>query len=256
MSVIKQAYPILEYDTSPKGIIKPEKHGRAQLPEICVMTYLKESLEYFVTKYHARIISSFNCGIRKYPIYFVKYKEVDLCLVQAITGSALTAMLTEYLISYGVKKFILSGGCGVLVDIALGETIIPVSALRDEGASYHYLPPSRDVAIDRDVVTIIRDTLLEKNVHFTEAKTWTTDGFFRETRNMINYRRNEGCSVVEMECATIAAVTQFRGCKFGAMLYAGDTLEDFDHYDEREWTADEISRKKLFELSLEVAVKL
>jgi uridine phosphorylase len=165
-------------------------------------------------------------------------------------------MLVEYLMSYGVAKIILNGGCGVLVDIPEGELIIPISALRDEGVSYHYLPPSREIEIDRDVVSLIKETLSKKAVSFIESKVWSTDGFFRESRDMINYRREEGCTTVEMECAAMAAVAKFRRGKFGAILYAGDTLADFDHYDEREWVNNEIARKASFSLSLEASVKL
>jgi hypothetical protein len=59
-----------------------------------------------------------------------------------------------------------------------------------------------------------------------------------------------------MECAAMAAAAKFRGGKFGAILYAGDTLADFDHYDEREWVNNEMARKVSFSLSLEIAVKL
>ena len=78
--------------------------------------------------------------------------------------------------------------------------LIPVSALRDEGTSYHYLPPSREVEISKAGINAIESALSQKNIPYWEVKTWTTDGFYRETVEMVQYRKEEGCQVVEMEC--------------------------------------------------------
>ena len=181
---------------------------------------------------------------------------MEICLIQAVVGSALIADMTEFLVAYGMTKLIVCGGCGVLTDIPSGDVIIPVSALRDEGASYHYLPPSREISLDKDVIRVIKNTLDEFHTPYIEAKTWTTDAFYRETPDMITYRKEEGCKVVEMECSAIAAVAQFRNIKFGQLLYSGDILTDFENYDERGWTKNLTAREKLFYLSLESLMKL
>jgi len=73
---------------------------------------------------------------------------------------------------------------------------------------------------------------------------------------MIAYRKEEGCKVVEMECATLAAISEFRGVSFGQLLYSGDILTDFTNYDERNWVDNLTAREKLFYLSLETLVRL
>ena len=65
--------------------------------------------------------------------------------------------------------------------------------------------------------------------------TWTTDGFFRETRDMVEYRKSEGCATVEMECAALAACAQKRGAVFGQILYTADSLANVYAHDERDW---------------------
>jgi uridine phosphorylase len=155
-----------------------------------------------------------------------------------------------------VNAIITCGGCGVLKEIPVGDVIIPNVALRDEGASYHYLPPSRDIILDTDILNIIKLVLSEYSVPYIECKTWTTDAFYRETPDMISYRKEEGCEVVEMECATIAAIARFRGVKFGQLLYSGDILTNFENYDERAWMHNLSAREKLFSLSLQVAKRV
>ena len=80
--------------------------------------------------------------------------------------------------------------------------------------------------------------------------TWTTDGFYRETAEKVAYRKEEGCAVVEMECAALAAVAQLRGAVWGELLFTADSLADFDNYDQRDWGAEAFD--KALELCLEI----
>ncbi len=66
---------------------------------------------------------------------------------------------------------------------------------------------------------------------------------------MVEYRKQEGCSVVEMECSALAACAQFRGVVFGQILFAADILVNPDQYDERDWGKS--SFELVFALSLE-----
>lgn len=70
---------------------------------------------------------------------------------------------------------------------------------------------------------------------YQEVTTWSTDGFFRETREKVAYRKSEGGSVVEMECSALAACAAFREAIWGMILYTADSLADVDKYDERNW---------------------
>ena len=69
MPVFKNDYPILEYDTEKTGVIKPDRAGRARIPEMCLMTFFGEVLNDFVVKYNAIEINYFDSSMRKFPIY-------------------------------------------------------------------------------------------------------------------------------------------------------------------------------------------
>ena len=113
--------------------------------------------------------------------------------------------------------------------------LVPNKALRDEGTSYHYAPPSRFVEISEKARKAIEETILEHSMKYQEVITWSTDGFFRETKEKVAYRKSEGCAVVEMECSALAACANFRGAIWGMILYTADSLADVDKYDERNW---------------------
>jgi uridine phosphorylase len=128
--------------------------------------------------------------------------------------------------------------------------IVPESAVRDEGTSYHYMPPSREVAADPDAVAAIERVLTRCKVPYLKAKTWTNDAIYRETTGKVGRRRAEGCLTVEMEAAAFFAVARFRGIKFGQLLYGGDDVSS-ETWDGREWDTRTSIREKLFWLAVE-----
>lgn len=256
MPIVQSEFPILEYDSAQEGVIPINRHGFGPFPSTCLLCFFAAELEALVSAHEGRVIAHYQSEMGNFPVYAFSYNGAVLCAVRALVGSASIATMADFLIGHGVQNIIACGACGVLAGIPAGEVIVPVLALRDEGASYHYLPPSRTVAPDAGITATIRRVLAAHRVPFVEAMTWTTDGFFRETADMIQHRMQEGCQVVEMECATLAAVAQFRGARFGQLLYSGDLLTDPDGYAERAWMANHSARERLLSLAASVAAQL
>ena len=107
----------------------------------------------------------------------MSYKGKEVCLAQAPVGSAPAAQFMDWLIGYGVEQIISTGTCGVLADIEENAFLVPVRALRDEGASYHYVAPSRYMEIQPEAIAAIERVLEAKGIPYEEVMTWTTDGF-------------------------------------------------------------------------------
>jgi uridine phosphorylase len=146
----------------------------------------------------------------------------------------------------GCRKFIACGGAGVLDgDIADGHIIVPTTAIRDEGTSYHYLPPCREVGANKEAVAAIEKVLQAHRCEYILSKTWTTDAIYRETAAKVLHRKAEGCTTVEMEAAAFFAVAQFRSVQFGQLLYGGDDVSRSE-WDSRHWDSHTSVRKKLF----------
>lgn len=145
------------------------------------------------------------------------------------------SLLMEQLIAGGATKIIAAGCCGALVDDTEGTFFIPTAALRQEGTSYHYLPPSREIDLDAEPINAICKAIDNAGLSYRKCKTWTTDGFYRETKEMVQYRKSEGYSVVEMECASMAACAKMRGVSFGQLLFSADSLANVDAHDIRDW---------------------
>lgn len=251
MALHKNDIPILEYDDSPVSVIMPTHENlNIKLPKKAVFAFLGDVIDNYAKEHNIPVVAEFISATKKYPIYITKYAGEQICLCQAPVGAAPSAQILDWLIGYGVKKIITAGSCGALADLPENMFLIPIKALRDEGTSYHYLPPSRYVEINREVLKTIKNAMDKLHLSYTECITWTTDGFYRETREKIAYRKEEGCTVVEMECAALAACAQLRGAKFGQILFTADTLANVDNYNERDWGA------KSFEKALFICIDI
>lgn len=239
MALFKNEIPILEYDDAWQAVIMPNREERDRFPERAVFPFLGGEVETFAKSHDCAVIGEFVSMTKLYPIYRTVYRGQEVCFCEAPVGAAAAVQIMEYLIGYGVRKIVSAGSCGVLVPMEENEFLIPVEALRDEGTSYHYLPPSRTVCSDPDAVKAIERAFDRCGVRHQRCKTWSTDGFFRETRDMVDYRKGEGYAVVEMECSALTACAQFRGIKFGQFLYTADTLADVQ--DDRGWGMASVS---------------
>ena len=249
--------PILEFDPSPTAVIEPSEVIRpADVPSHAVLCFFQDVIGSVVAEHGGRVIDHVVSEIGRNPIYELDYEGRRLALVHPGVGAPLAAAFLEELIARGCRAFVACGGAGVLVpDVALGHVIVPTAAIRDEGTSYHYLLPSREVAPAPRAVEAIEHVLARHGVPYVTGKTWTTDGLYRETRGKLERRVAEGCLTVEMEAAAFFAVAAFRGIALGQLLYAGDDLSG-DAWDERGWDAHASGREKLFRVAAEAVLRL
>ena len=236
MSIIKSEIPILEFDTAQKAVIDPT-HEKLdiRLPKKCVFAFLGSYVDEYASKTDTRTISRFVSNTKNFPIYVTQYKGEEITLCQAPVGAAPAAQILDWLIGYGVREIISAGTCGGLEAFPESTFLVPKKALRDEGTSYHYAPPSRFMEISEHARKAIEETVLAHGMKYREVITWSTVGFLRETKEKVAYQKSEGGSVVEMECAALAACAAFRGVTWGMILYTADSLADVEKYDERNW---------------------
>ena len=236
MCILKNEIPILEFDSDTDAIVAPTHEKLAlHLPEKAVFAFLGNYIETYAKERNCTQAGLFISSTKEYPIYITQYKGTDICLCQAPVGASAAVQILDWLIGYGVTEIISTGSCGVLQDLPENTFLVPVKALRDEGTSYHYMKPSRFIDMNTAALSAIEGALAEHDLDYTEVTTWSTDGFYRETKAKVAYRKAEGCSVVEMECAALAACAAFRGAVWGEILFTADTLADSERYNERDW---------------------
>lgn len=247
-----------EFDPNPMAIINPmEKHPQMpEIPKVAVSCFSKTTFD--------RMLNELGGGEQIYcakyanldvPIYKCSYKGMDLVLCNAYVGAPGCVSLLEDLYALGVEKVVLFGTCGVLdASIQDCSIIIPDSAIRDEGTSYHYAPPADEIAANVKYIDTFTEILEKHGCKYKIGKAWTTDAFFRETRDKVMRRKEQGCICVEMECSAVAALAQFRGKEAFHFFYAADNL-DSEVWDERSLSNDAnvVEKDRIAYLALELA---
>ncbi len=233
-----------------EGLIKPcgikkldgTRDRNYELPHIAVGVFSEYLLEDIVEKFECTKVGVISCANCRRPIYIMKYENIKITLFLAgVSGPWISADIEELSLN-GVNTFIIFGNCGVLDrKIEDCSIIIPNKAFRDEGTSYHYLPDSEFIEMNEEYKHLFKQVLIENDYKYEEGATWTTDAFYRETKEKMRMFQKKGAICVEMEGAAIAAVCTYKGLKYFTFYYAGDNL------DAVEWEERSISQLTNFE---------
>lgn len=250
-----------EYDIDKDAIINPADFvPRVEgLPKIAVTCFEGKTFDRLVQLLQGEVIAETKNANGAFPIYKVNYKSKELAIYMSDMCAAGAGGQIEEIYAMGIETVIMCGSCGVL-DKGIGDfsIIIPNAAVRDEGLSYHYAPPSEEITVNPKYIPEFTQILDEIGCSYRIGKTWTTDAFYRETKAKMERRKAQGCLCVEMECAGVAAVAQFREKEFFQFFYAADCL-DGEMWDQRCLHSDvkfSEGRDKVVQLALELAVRI
>ena len=245
------------FDPFGKELIHAENNVTklANFPKIMLVVFSAKFRTFFLSKYNATEIGCIKGGGVKYPISQFEYKGLKIGFFHSIIGSAGAAAFLEELIAMGAEKFLYFGSAGALDKAtAGGHLLVPTAAYRDEGVSYHYAEASNYLKIA--TAPRLASLFDEMNIPYNRTKTWTTDAFYRETDRNLELRKGEGCGVVEMECASIMSVGQFRKKEVYQFLYAADCLDD-SSWDKRILgNMPEDMRERILLVAIEAAYRL
>lgn len=258
--------PIIAQELDDEAILQPkhsieirkskaENPDLVNLPSKCIVTfrYMDDLIKYIKeTKAHKELTWY------REPHYPMKLTESDVEICVAIlpgVGAAYHAAFLEELVELGVRTCVLFGGVGVLSpEIPRGDAIIPRRAIREEGASYHYLKPSTYAEADSNLTNKLIASFKKQKIPVHVGDTWTTDGVYRETKSKIARYRQAGVLSVEMEAAAHFAVGEFRGIQTSAVFYAGDCVggDEWDaRRDEKSMERANESQKQILDVILQ-----
>ncbi len=249
-----------DFDECKTAIINPDYNSSKieNFPKIGVTCFSKKIIDKFVEVNNPEIIGYLKNTNGHVPIYKFNYKGVDVAIYMSPVGAPACTNFYEEILAKGLEKLVMFGTCGVLdKDIKDLAIIIPTSAIRDEGTSYHYAKSSDEISVNEKYVSEFVETLNEHHYSYIKGKTWTTDAPYRETKAKMEKRKEQGCVCVDMECSAMSAVSKFRNKDFFQFFYAADNLDNAK-WDSRslgnEILLDE--KSKIILLALEFAIKL
>ena len=160
-----------------------------------------------------------DSGARRNPYWACYHTELyDLDLNGTAVGVLGCAVGASFAVLVAEELF--ASGCRFLVSVTSAGQVVPAGqppyfvlidrALRDEGTSYHYLPPASYARIPADAMKVAQ-VALTAFADVVQGGAWTTDAPFRETEEAIEFARAEGLLAVEMEAAALYALAEAKG---------------------------------------------
>lgn len=251
---------LTEFDPTKNAVIDPDMmHPKIpDFPETVVSIFSHQLFATILNFLGGKEIAQTHDVDGIWPVYEVCYKGKRFGFYKARLGAPACVGSFEDVIPMGVKRIILLGNCGVLdKNIKDCGIIIPTKAIRDEGTSYHYAPAADLIDVNKKYVDDFIAVLDEFGYNHVKGITWTTDAFYRETRAKVEARKKMGAVCVEMECAAMQAMCDFRGVEFFQFLYAGDNL-DHSNWDPRSLSGNArlADKEKIALLAFELAGRI
>lgn len=249
-----------EFDLNKIAVINASNlvEKNENMPKVAVTCFSRTTFDRLVQELDGEEIAHTGMANISIPIYKVKYNNVDVALFNSPVGAPSCIAIHEDLYAMGVEKMVVFGTCGVLdKEIKDCAIIIPDSAIRDEGTSYHYAPPSDEITINEEYKDAFIEILNHHKTSYVTGKVWTTDACYRETRDKVNRRKEKGCIAVDMECSAITALADFREKDIFQFFYAADNL-DQEEWDMRSLSnsANLIQKDRIALLAMEIAERM
>jgi len=227
------------YDTSsvftPENLLREARRQKGlafgQIPIICVLDPDGDLVDYLHTTGRARRHPTWACYHTTLDTFV--HKKVEYGIIGRVVGAPFAVLVAEELFASGCQLLISITSAGQIISMGRPLYVVLIEkALRDEGSSYHYQPPtpySYLHPVHRDVISTAWDHMY---VPLYAGASWTTDAPFRETEEMIAICRKQGILAVEMEAAALYALASAK--QYGIVCFAhvtnqmGQTEGDFE----------------------------
>lgn len=206
----------------------PKKH----IADKCIVVFSKAIYDHMLHEFECSKIAEIGACNGAIPVLAFEHQGEKVAFYLTPIGSALAGgTVAEVNHLTGATKFVMFGSCGSLdADKTTGNFIIPTQSYRGEGLSYYFAKAQNYIDIKNS--DKVADIFNELSIPCVQGRIWTTDSMIRETVNLVNKRKSEGCIAVEMEVAGVQAVCDFFGLELYDFLAAGDVLAEGNYITE------------------------
>jgi uridine phosphorylase len=221
---------------TPENLLREARRQKGlaegQVPAICVLDPDGDLLDYLCVTDQARPHPTWACYHTTVSTVTTE-QEGEFGIIGRVVGAPFAVLVAEELFASGCELLISITSAGQISPRGNPPYVVLIErALRDEGTSYHYLPPSPYSDLAPALRTVITQGWDHTSVPLHVGTSWTTDAPFRETEAMIARCRSQGILTVEMEAAALYALAQAKGydivCFAHVTNQMGQTEGDFE----------------------------
>ncbi len=192
-------------------------------PAVCILDPDGDLVRRLRQSGAARPFPDWPCYHTELDVFGLGGREVGI--VGRVVGASFAVLVAEELVE---------SGCRLIVSLTSAGQITPAGpppyfvildrALRDEGASYHYAPPSEFADCDPALVSAAARALSTLRQRCVVGASWTTDAPFRETAEAVEAARARNILAVEMEASALYAFARAKGVRVLCLAHVTNTM--------------------------------
>ena len=200
---------------------KSIRHGT--VPKVCVLDPDGDILSYLQKTEQVKSIDHWACYHTK--MYAFNYNDIEVGIIGNAVGASFAVLLAEQMFVSGCELLISITSAGIINQPKNeSEFILITKALRDEGTSYHYMPPSEFSELSSELVELLKRLVKNKKFSVENGTSWTTDAPYRETNSAIQIAKSMRINVVEMESAALYAFAQAKNKRVVCFAHLTNTM--------------------------------
>src|SRR5882724_5149181 len=204
MGILENKYYLEESIFKPENLLREAKRQKkledCKVPSICMLDPDGDLLDYLVRQQKITLNRCWACYHSK--LYSFSFEGSEIGIVPCIVGSSYAVLVAEQLFVSGCKLLISVTSAGVINDSDKSKKFALItSSIRDEGTSYHYLPPEVSSCLSAGLLGQLISKEQSEDCPYIEGVSWTTDAPYRETPSAIKEMKQQNIICVEMEAA-------------------------------------------------------
>lgn len=176
------------------------------VPSVCLLDPDGDVADYLIRNNIAAKNDCWACYHSALYTFYLDDKVIGI--IPFVVGSSYAVLVAEQLFVSGCRILISITSAGIISQPDnFKRFALITSAIRDEGTSYHYLPPDQPSVLNAEILDLLHTVQQEKDCPFFEAVSWTTDAPYRETQSAIDNMKQQNIVCVEMEAAALYALS-------------------------------------------------
>lgn len=181
--------------------------GTCQVPLVCVLDPDGDLVAYLIKTNQASVSACWACYHT--TLYTVQQGDSEFGIIGCGVGASFAVLLAEQLFVSGCETLLSITSAGIINPTKNNSKFVLIrEALRDEGTSYHYLPPSQPSTLNPELAERLLRYYITTPLSLETGLSWTTDAPYRETQTAIAGAREAQAVCVEMEAAALYAFAE------------------------------------------------
>ena len=220
---------------TPENLLRDARRQKGlvegSVPAICVFDPDGDLVDYLHATRRARRHPTWACYHTALDTFV--QDGIEYGIVGRVVGAPFAVLVAEELFACGCELLISLTSAGQIIVLGVPPYVVLIErALRDEGTSYHYVPPAPYSYLNPNLKEMVCAAWNHSRVPLYVGASWTTDAPFRETEQAIATCRAMGILAVEMEAAALYALASARQkrviCFAHVTNQMGQTEGDFE----------------------------